>query len=131
MSTDADALMARPQARRRDQRREAAISDATLDRGGHGGAANSNPVNAAPLGVLGERFGVSATPVREAMPDLAKDVSEVAERNQDRVRRPLRMAGTFPSEVSKDDRQRVAMMRALSGKPDALVCDQIRTRHLP
>src|SRR6476659_5229424 len=32
--------------------------------------------------VLGERFGVSATPVREAMLDLAKDGFVVAERNR-------------------------------------------------
>jgi DNA-binding GntR family transcriptional regulator len=31
---------------------------------------------------LGERFGVSATPVREAMHDLAKDGFVVAERNR-------------------------------------------------
>ena len=62
-------------------RREPARPGQALAGGGDGGRrAQPGELYSAPA--LGERFGVSATPVREAMLDLAKDGFVVAERNR-------------------------------------------------
>jgi DNA-binding GntR family transcriptional regulator len=56
---------------------------------------------------LGERFGVSATPVREAMLDLAKDGFVVAERNR----------GFRVLEMSESDLDKIFQIRLLLEVP--------------
>jgi len=60
--------------------------------------------------VLGERFGVSATPVREAMLDLAKDGFVVAERNR----------GFRVVEMSEVDLDEVSQIRLLLEVPSTV-----------
>lgn len=57
--------------------------------------------------MLGERFGVSATPVREAMLDLAKDGFVVAERNR----------GFRVVEMSENDLDEIFQIRLLLEVP--------------
>ncbi len=75
---------------------------------------------------LGERFGVSATPVREAMLDLAKDGFVVAERNR----------GFRVVEMSEDDLDEICDIRLLLEVPttvqvakiiDSAVLDRLAT----
>lgn len=60
--------------------------------------------------VLGERFGVSATPVREAMLDLAKDGFVVAERNR----------GFRVVEMSEADLDEISQIRLLLEVPSTV-----------
>jgi len=60
--------------------------------------------------VLGERFGVSATPVREAMLDLAKDGFVVAERNR----------GFRVVEMSEVDLDEICQIRLLLEVPSTV-----------
>ena len=59
---------------------------------------------------LGERFGVSATPVREAMLDLAKDGFVVAERNR----------GFRVSQMSEADLDEISKIRLLLEVPSTV-----------
>src|SRR6202451_4477464 len=60
--------------------------------------------------VLGERFGVSATPVREAMLALAKDGFVVAERNR----------GFRVLEISEADLDQISQIRLLLEVPSTV-----------
>ena len=60
--------------------------------------------------VLGEQFGVSATPVREAMLDLAKDGFVVAERNR----------GFRVVEMSEADLDEISQIRLLLEVPSTV-----------
>ena len=60
--------------------------------------------------VFGERFGVSATPVREAMLDLAKDGFVVAERNR----------GFRVVEMSEADLDEISQIRLLLEVPSTV-----------
>ena len=64
---------------------------------------------------LGERFGVSATPVREAMLDLAKDGFVVAERNR----------GFRVVEMSDEDLDEICEIRLLLEVPSTVQAAKI------
>ncbi len=64
---------------------------------------------------LGERFGVSATPVREAMLDLAKDGFVVAERNR----------GFRVLEMSEEDLDDICQIRLLLEVPSTVTVAKI------
>src|ERR1700729_3816352 len=108
-SLDADAVAARPShmvtiiaGSLRDQVRrslEAAMVAGELEPG---------ELYSAPM--LGELFGVSATPVREAMLDLAKDGFVVAERNR----------GFRVVEMSEDDLDEISQIRLLLEVPSTV-----------
>lgn len=66
---------------------------------------------------LGERFGVSATPVREAMLDLAKDGFVVAERNR----------GFRVVEMSESDLDEICQIRLLLEVPTTVQVAKIIT----
>ncbi len=67
---------------------------------------------------LGERFGVSATPVREAMLALAKDGFVVAERNR----------GFRVVEMSEEDLDEISQIRLLLEVPTTVEVANVITR---
>src|SRR5262249_62112331 len=66
---------------------------------------------------LGERFGVSATPVREAMLELAKDGFVMVERNR----------GFRVLEISEDDLDQISEIRLLLEVPSTVEVAKIIT----